>query len=116
MTEVPITEEDSKSLDRLAIGRSLQIEDIEDMERHQGRLDKIIEWAEMKGAKNRDDYIAELAHLRTKIGNPSIFDLSVYVSLEMEHMATEKALDALKRKKEKSEERLKKFDHTQEKG
>lgn len=111
-SSTPITGEDSRQLDRLAVGRSLNIEDIQDMERHQNRLDNIIDWAKAKGAKSREDYIAELAHLRTKIGNPSIFDVSVYVGLEMEHMATEKQFNVLAQKKAESEARLKKFEVT----
>ena len=109
-TATPIVQDDSRQLDRLAIGRSLHIEDIQDMERHQNRLDRIIEWAKLKGAKSQNDYIAELAHLRTKIGNPSIFDVSVYVNIEMEHLATERQLNELTQKKAESEARLKKFE------
>ncbi len=100
-------------LDRLAVGRSLGIQDIQDMERHQNRLDRIIEWAQAKGAKNQSEYVAELAHLRNTIGSPTIFDLTVYLNLEMEHMATEKAKTELEAKSQAVSSQLKKFQKTQ---
>lgn len=110
MTDIPVTGEDVKSLDRLAIGRSLKIEDIEDMERHQNRLDRILDWSKMKGGQTRDDHIANLAELRNRIGNPSVFDLTVYIDLEMEHMGKMKMKEEIEKGIQDSESRLKKFE------
>ena len=114
MDQVPVTQ--PIELDRLAVGRSLGIEDIQDMERHQNRIDKIIDWAKMKGATSQDDYVIELNHLRNKIGSPTIFDLSVYINLEMEHLQEEAALKDLQAKHDAREGKLKKFEKRDDKG
>lgn len=100
----------------MAIGRSLGIDDIVDMERHQSKLDKVIEWAKLRGAESTDDYIAELAGLRNRIGNPTIFDLNVYLSIEMERMQTAEAKQMLDEKEKKLDGKLRKFEKRDEKG
>lgn len=103
-------------LDRLAVGRSLQIEDFSDMEKHQNRLDRIIEWAQMKGAKDTTGYLAELASLRNRIGNPSIYDLSAYLQVEMEDMQLKQQRKTLDEKEAKTQATLRKFEKRDDKG
>lgn len=74
-------------IDRLTIARALRIENLSEMKEHQRRFDKILKWAHEKGAKSEVDLLGEISSLRNRLGNPTIYDISVYVGLELEKMA-----------------------------
>jgi hypothetical protein len=73
-------------MDRLTVARVLKMDKLDDIKTHERRLNNIIKWAHEKGAKTEVDFMAELSKLRNKLGNPSIFEMNVYVSLELEKM------------------------------
>lgn len=87
-TLVPPTMPDD--IDRLTIARALRIENLSEMKDHQRRFDKILQWAHEKGAKSEVDLLGEISSLRNRLGNPTIYDISVYVGLELEKMALTK--------------------------
>lgn len=108
-----------QELDRLAVARSLKLDNYSDIEKNQDRLDKIAAYARAKGAKTTDEIIAELAALKTLVGgrDPNIHEITPYVHLALERMSAEgqeKAIEEQKallaQKKLMIDEQMKKFE------
>lgn len=78
-------------LERLALARSLGLENLRDISRYHNQLDRIVEWAKAKGAVSREDVVWQVRQLMTRVGGPSLGNnwaqhLSQYAYLEMERM------------------------------
>lgn len=80
-----------------AIAHSLGVDKLSEMKAHQDRLKRVYEWATLRGAKSLTDIVAEIQSLRSRVGSPNIYNLSVYAGLELERMT----LDQKMRKFEK---------------
>lgn len=85
-------------IDRLMVARALRMDNVDEMKKHERRIDKILLWAKDKGATSEVDLLSELAQLRNKMGNPTIYDISVYIGLENQRREAEKALQDINSK------------------
>lgn len=75
-----------------AIAHSLGVDKMSDIKAHQDRLRRVHEWATLRGAKSLTDIVAEIQSLRNRVGNPNIYNLSVYAGLELERMQLEQKM------------------------
>lgn len=84
-------ESNDQDVERLGLGRSLGLDDLKQIEKYSHQLDRLIEWARMKGAQSREDIVWQVRQLRNVVGGPGIGNnyaqhLAQYAYLEMERM------------------------------
>lgn len=72
-----------------AIAHSLGIDKMSEMKRFQDQLGRVYEWAKLRGASSLTEMVTEINSLRNRVGNPNIYNLSVYAGLELERMRLE---------------------------
>ncbi len=75
--------------DRIAVSKAMNIDTFSGMEEHQGRIDRIVEWAKASGAKTSEEVVMRLNHLKNTMGRPSIHDVSVHISIAMDRIRKE---------------------------
>lgn len=72
-----------------AIAHSLGVNKMTDMTRYQDQIKRVTEWAKSKGAVSMTDILGEINQLKNRLGDKSIYNLSVYAGLELDRMRIE---------------------------
>lgn len=76
-----------KDFERSEIAHVFNIESKDGLKKHAERIDRMMEWARLKGAKDKYGIIAEINNLKSRIGGfRTLYDYSTYVYWEMERM------------------------------
>lgn len=86
---------------RNAIARELGLKDYGETKKYQHQIERLIQWAEAKGAKDNTDVIYSIKELAGRIGSPTIGNnwaqhLSTYAYLEMERLKIDQQMEELK--------------------
>jgi len=84
-------------LEKLSLARSLGMDNLKELSKYSDQLERLVEWAKLKGAKSREDVIWEVRQLANRVGGPSIGNnnvqhLSQYAYLEMERLKLDKQM------------------------
>jgi hypothetical protein len=84
-------------LEKLALARSLGLENIQDISKYDDQLSNLLEWAKTKGATSREDMVWQVRELSNmiggpRVGTPMIRHLSQYAYLEMEKIKIDNQL------------------------
>jgi len=100
--ESPAPEVDE--LVKLHLARSVGLERQSDIVKYQDQIDRLMEWAREKGAKNKEEMVWQVRQLANRIGGPTIGTnwvrhLANYAYLEMEKLKIDKQLQELEGKK-----------------
>ena len=82
---------------KLAVGKALGITDLGEIDKNQHQIERLIEWAQMKGAKDDMDIVWSIKQLANRVGSPGLGNnwaqhLSTYAYLEMEKLKIDKQL------------------------
>lgn len=80
-----------------AIAHSLGVDKLSEMKQFKDQLARVYEWAKLKGADSLSDMIVEINGLRSRVGNPNIFNLSVYAGLELERLRLEEKMKKMEK-------------------
>lgn len=84
-------------LEKLALARSLGLENIGDISKYDDQLSNLLEWAKLKGATSREDMVWQIRELANmiggpRVGTPMVRNLSQYAYLEMEKIKIDKQM------------------------
>jgi len=82
---------------KLAVGKALGITDLGKIDDNQHQIERLIEWANARGAKDDADVVWSVRQLANRVGAPGIGNnwaqhLSTYAYLEMEKLKIDKQL------------------------
>ena len=86
---------DEADLNRLAVARSLDIDSFDKIKENRERIDHVIHWAKLRGAKNQEDLIIEIKQLKNILGSPNLMDMVVFTGLDIQRMETAKRMNKL---------------------
>lgn len=87
------------------IGHELGFEKYSDIKKNQHSIERLIEWGQLKGAKNDHDIVSFIKELAGRIGAPTMGNnwakhLSTYAYLEAERLRIEKELQFMSKKED----------------
>lgn len=82
---------------KMKVGEELGLKDFGDIKKNQHAVERIIEWARMKGAKDSSDLLWNVRQLANRVGSSPLGQslakhLSTYAYLEMERLKLDKEL------------------------
>lgn len=81
-------------LSRLAVAKALGFDKIKDLDKYSDQVQRLIEYANVKGAKDITGIIGELNSLRNTVGmSKDIYNLSVYAGLAIDKAKIEKEME-----------------------
>ena len=86
---------DDADLNRLAVARSLDIDSFNKIKENRERIDQVIQWAKLRGAKNQTDLVIEIKQLKNILGSPNLMDMVVFTGLDIQRMETAKQMNKL---------------------
>ena len=72
-----------------AIAHSLGVNKLTEMTRYQDQIKRVTEWAKSKGAVSMTDILGEINQLKNRLGDKSIYNMSVFAGLELDRMKLE---------------------------
>lgn len=89
----PVTDE----YERMSIGKAVGLKDFPEVRKYAHQIDRLMEWARVKGAKDSEDMVWQIRQLANRVGGPTIGNnwaqhLSTYAYLEMEKLKIDKQL------------------------
>lgn len=87
----------SGSVDQYSLAKALGMDRLGEIDKYSHQLDRLKEWADMKGAKDNMDAVWMIKELANRVGGPPLGNnivqhLSQYAYLEMERMRLDKQL------------------------
>lgn len=85
---------------RNAVARLLNLDNLNDIKKNQDRIQRLIDWAQAKGAKDMQEILWNIKQLQNRSGSPSLGSdwpkhLSQIAYLEMERMKLDKDINDL---------------------
>ena len=81
-------------LSRLAVAKALGMEKIHDLQKYSDQVQRLVEYAHLKGATDITGIISELNQLRNEVGmSKDVRNLSVYAGLAIEKARLEKEMN-----------------------
>lgn len=85
---------------RDSVARNLGLKDYAETKKYQHQIERLIQWAEAKGAKDNTDILYSIKQLANRVGSPKLGNnwaqhLSQYAFLEMERLNIDKQLREL---------------------
>lgn len=84
-------------LSRIAVAKALGFEKIHDLQKYSDQVQRLVEYAHMKGATDITGIISELNALRNEVGmSKTIHNLSVYAGLALERAKLDKEMEGFK--------------------
>lgn len=103
------------NLTRDAVAEILGLKNFGEIKRYQDHIKRLIDWAQVKGAKDRTDVLWAIEKLADRVGSPKIGNnwaqhLSQYAYLEMERLKIDQQLEEMKAKLPEVKEEVKEDD------
>lgn len=80
-------------LDKLVVGRVLDIENFDKMKEHGERIEQIIHWAKLRGAKDLTGIVAEIKRAKNMLGSANIQEMVVFTGLDIQRIETVKEMN-----------------------
>lgn len=98
--KVPIGEKNDiyvDEFDKNAVAKALGFDKFSSIKKYNHQIERLIEWAKMKGAKDHIDIVDSIKKLANRVGSPPLGTniaqhLSTYAYLEMERLKIDKQL------------------------
>lgn len=84
-------------LSKIAVAKALGFDRVSELRKYSDQVQRLVEYAHMKGSKDITGIISQLNALRNEVGmNKSIYNLSVYAGLALERARIEKEMEGFK--------------------
>jgi len=80
-------------LSKIAVAKALGFEKVHDLQKYSDQVERLVEYANMKGATDITGIISQLNALRNELGmGKDIYNLSVYAGLALERARLDKEM------------------------
>ena len=84
-------------LSKLAVAKALGFEKLQDLNKYSDQVQRLVDYANMKGAKDITGIISELNGLRNELGmSKNIYNLSVYAGMALQENEIRQKMNAFK--------------------